>query len=351
MRVGIFNRKGRISKLVTKYASGGKYIELRKALDLLNTSKLPEVEQEEWYVARSAAAFRVGDRVEALRFSEEGVARFPKSSQLQFSLGQEYENVGKINDAVVCFKKIRFPEISAAHLLATARYLYLWDKFSEAQNIIQPIFDKYYELGVADDTFLFIRGLPFFGEAFGFRAAFSKFLGDIDKANQELERAKRELRDYSFRSLQRVWNATLSGDWSEVIASVERYLQECKGKHSPLGYQLMLRAVLVSRRAEDTASAFRELESVQLDKNDFGWLSDVRLLAKAEIAHKYGQNQMEEDLIVSFFQRQCLMFEPHHAFDFGFLDYQETLKPRYWQTKSVAMGGNGTIISKRAGLP
>jgi len=28
-------------------------------------------------------------------------------------------------------------------------------------------------------------------------------------------------------------------------------------------------------------------------------------------------------------QRQALLFEPNHAFHFGFIDYQETLKPHY----------------------
>jgi hypothetical protein len=37
----------------------------------------------------------------------------------------------------------------------------------------------------------------------------------------------------------------------------------------------------------------------------------------------------EQAALSEFLPRQALLFEPNHAFTFGFIDYQETLKPRY----------------------
>jgi len=43
----------------------------------------------------------------------------------------------------------------------------------------------------------------------------------------------------------------------------------------------------------------------------------------------------EQAALSEFWPRQAMLFEPNHAFNFGFIDYQETLKPRY-QSQRIA---------------
>jgi hypothetical protein len=43
----------------------------------------------------------------------------------------------------------------------------------------------------------------------------------------------------------------------------------------------------------------------------------------------------EEAALSEFWPRQALLFEPNHAFHFGFLDYQETLKPHYQSHRHI----------------
>jgi hypothetical protein len=91
----------------------------------------------------------------------------------------------------------------------------------------------------------------------------------------------------------------------------------------------MKRAVLRSRTAMTVEAALGELDAVQLTPDDHAWLEDIRTLARAELFHRFDMPDREEAALSEFLPRQALLFEPNHAFTFGFIDYQETLKPRY----------------------
>jgi len=45
--------------------------------------------------------------------------------------------------------------------------------------------------------------------------------------------------------------------------------------------------------------------------------------------HRFDMTDREHEALAEFWPRQPLLFEPNHAFTFGLIDYQETLKPRY----------------------
>lgn len=76
-------------------------------------------------------------------------------------------------------------------------------------------------------------------------------------------------------------------------------------------------------------AALAELDAVQLASNDHAWLEDIKTLARAELFHRFENREGEEAALAQFWPRQAMLFEPNHAFYFGFVDYQELLKPHY----------------------
>src|SRR5438094_780644 len=78
-----------------------------------------------------------------------------------------------------------------------------------------------------------------------------------------------------------------------------------------------------------------ELYSVHLTPDDHAWLADIRTLARAEQFRRFQLPDREQAALAEFWPRQALLFEPNHAFNFGFLDYQETLKPHYQSHRNI----------------
>jgi hypothetical protein len=76
-------------------------------------------------------------------------------------------------------------------------------------------------------------------------------------------------------------------------------------------------------------AALAELDAVQLTSKDHGWLADIRTLARAELFRRFEMPDRERAALSEFWPRQAMLFEPNHAFNFGFIEYQETLKPHY----------------------
>jgi len=156
-----------------------------------------------WYRARGIVEFRTNHRPRAREIFEDGVRHFPTSAWLNFGLGQEYEAQGRVDQMIACFQHVRLERVGSPTVLAMARYYYLWNRFELGQRAIQPIFDRYYELKIADDMFLYMRGLPMFDEAFGYRAAFARLAGKLDQARYELARARSDLNDADVERLER----------------------------------------------------------------------------------------------------------------------------------------------------
>jgi hypothetical protein len=229
---------------------------------------------------------------------------------------------------IACFQHVRLERVGSPTVLAVARYYYLWNRFELGQLVIQPIFDRYYELKIADDMFLYMRGLPMFDESFGYRATFAWLAGNVDPARAELARARSELSDLTVEDHERNLEATATGNWEPVLADLESLLPSLDIQ-MPTGQLRMKRALLRCRAALTVEAALAELGAVQLAPDDHAWLEDIRTLARGEAFHRFEMADREQAAFAQFVARQALLFEPNHAFNFGFLDYQETLKPHY----------------------
>jgi hypothetical protein len=294
----------------------------------MDRRRLADGEQEMWYRARGIVEFRTNQRARAREIFEEGVRQFPTSGWLNYGLGQENEAQGRVDEMAACFGHVRLEQVGSPTVLAMARYYYLWNRFELGQRVIQPIFDHYYELKIADDMFLYMRGLPMFDESFGYRATFAKLAGRLEQARSELARARVELSDVTLEHYEPDLDATATGKWEPVLAYLESRLRSIDAG-IPTGQLRIKRALLRSRGATTVEVALAELAAVQLTIDDHAWLEDIRTLARAELYHRFEMPDREQAALSEFLRHQPLLFEPNHAFYFGLIDYQETLKPHY----------------------
>ena len=308
----------RVDELVNGLARQGKAAQIESELDKLNRSDLSQPELEAWYHARGIAAFARRDRALAMSRFKEAYAAFPKSAIIAFSLGQEYEFVGNIQSMFELFDSARFPNISARHALAESRYAYLWGDIDRAASYVEPIIEAYFELGIADDTFLWLRGLPFFSQTWAYVAAFAELRDSLEELEILTQRAISQLKDVELSPLADFVACMKNKDFS-------RY---ARTPNYGTGYERTRAAVILSLQQMEYSKAREILDSVKLAQNDFRWLDDILLLANCEAAHRCEPNT-EAELVQKFFGRQALLFEPDHAVNFRLLEYQELLKPLY----------------------
>jgi len=68
----------------------------------------------------------------------------------------------------------------------------------------------------------------------------------------------------------------------------------------PTGYARLRIAVARSRAASSFEAARQLLREVAFGEEDFAWLEDVRTLALAEAAHRFGDAAAESECVAAF---------------------------------------------------
>lgn len=197
--------------------------------------------------------------------------------------------------------------------------------------MLRPFFKAYQELKILDDHFLYVRGLPFFGAWWSYLAAFSILGGDTKELEGVTAYVSDNCHDYDFEYLKAELVSYRDDKPEVMLPFVEKRLEGTRADF-PNGYSFMKRAVIKGRTAASQKEAEDLLDSVELKGNDFPWLVDIRTLAKAEIAHRFSQPDLETKRLDEFMAKQVMLFEPDIALNFHLLRYQERLKPRF-QTK------------------
>ncbi len=315
-------------ELANRLQKEGKIANLEQELRRYSVSKLSAKDKASYFHLWGICAFRKQDRNEAFRRFKEGIEVCPDSQDLLFSLGQEYEHRKAIDKMFECFDRCSFPTTSSAFMLAAARYAYLWDRPDKGMDYLKGITDAYFTLGIADDHFVYVRGLPFFDQSWNYLVAFAVIRRDFSEADAFINRACQKLIDYDFDSLRRFYECVKSGDYAQVVEALETQLAAWD-KRFPSGYKAVQLAALKARGANGSEEAVALLQEVNLSQNDFPWLVDVLTIHKAWSFQRAAELQQENAEIEQFLAKQPMLFEPDHAVSFGFLPYQETLKAKY----------------------
>jgi tetratricopeptide (TPR) repeat protein len=320
--------QNRVHALIERLAAEDRFGDLEAELERLDRNDLSRAEHEAWWENYGIAAFRAGRDADALKRFEEAHARFPQSAMIRFCLGQQYERAREIDKAFALFEQTGFPKIPASHALTQARYAYLWDRYDQGRSYLWPIFRVYREVGSLDDTYLFMRGLPFFSECWEVLAAFSLLADDW----REIEAVGREFAgkdmDYDIADLVAALDVYRRDDLAAAAAELEQRLARTPS-HFPSSTTRTRLAIVRSRLASRRDEAEAALAAVDPSKDDFPWLADMRLLARAEIELRFGSAETEREAQRQFIARQPLLFEPSNALNFHLLRYQERLKPLY----------------------
>ncbi|HJX66359.1 MAG TPA: hypothetical protein VJ860_20680 [Polyangia bacterium] len=316
------SQRNRIDEMANRLAQAGRVEEIERELERFDPKRLEGAELESWYHIWGIEAFRRGGRRQAFARFQEARNACQNSNQIAFSLAQEHEFRGEAAEMFSLFDACRFPKVPASYALAQARYAYLWSDLTRAQAYIAPIFEAYWSLRIADDTFLYLRGLPFFSQTWAYAAAFQELSGRLDQLEKETREAAGRLVDFDGAPAVKFVQAVRANDFSE-------YLRE-PGRGT--AYERTRAAVLLSSGMATQEDAAVALNDVKLGPGDFPWLSDMVLLARCAAASRWGDPR-EESLAAEFFLKQPLLFEPDHAFNFRLLGYQEKLKARYRQNR------------------
>jgi hypothetical protein len=341
-----FNRQPKESpdELANRLQKEGRIDQLEKELQRYSPGKLGAKDRESYYHLWGIAALQRGDRAIAFDRFKEGQKYCSESAPIRFSLGQEHEARGEIGEMLACFDGCTFPAVSSHHMLVAARYAYLWGHPAKGVAYLKPIADAYFQLGIADDHFVYVRGLPFFGLTWSYLVAFAWMQASYEATDEFLSRSKATLSDYDFDRLGRFYEAHKRSDYSEYAAELAKDL-ETRDARFPSGYQRVQLSALKAVNGIDPDAAVAALQSIELAESDFPWLRDVILLHTARCYWRAGRPDEETVERARFLDRQKLLFEPDHAFGFAFLDYQEELRPVYQSTRGEQGGaGNGAPL-------
>ncbi len=321
--------ENRIDALANRLQKEGDADQLESQLAQFDPGTLQGAERESWYHLRGIVSFHQGNRELAFERFQEGLRECPDSALILFSLGQEHEFRGETQEMFDCFGRALFPRVPSRYALAEARYAYLWGRTDRGWSYLEPLIRVYLDLKILDTTFLFIRGLPFFQQTWGYLAAFSQIDEDFGRLDDLTRRAESKCHDLDFEYLKAELEGFRSGDFSALKERLRLSIQKSHSANLPSGYQALRLNVLLAQESEDVGEANRILDSVGLASNDFPWLGDMRLLAKCQQAHRAGDVGQEAELRARFMARQPLLFEPDNAISFNLLRYQEGLKNDY----------------------
>jgi hypothetical protein len=316
----------RVEDLANTLDKEGRAKDLERELQRLDYSSFSPVEQETWWHLYGITAFHDGRDAVALQRFQEAHEKFPGSARIRFSLGQQYIRAREIDRGFELFRTCVFPTIPREFALAQARYAYVWSRYADGLAFIRPFFDAYRQLKILDDTFLYMRGLPPFGRWWSHFAALSILSGDVTELESVTTFVVENCHDYDLEYLQAELKAYRDDRPEHMLAPLEKRLRGIPGDF-PTGYTRMNIAVVKARRAGTFDDARAELMGVALSPHDFPWLEDIRTLALAEAAHRFGDPAREAERIISFLERQPMLFEPDIAVEFHLLRYQQLLKP------------------------
>ncbi|QSX42400.1 tetratricopeptide repeat protein [Shewanella cyperi] len=318
----------RVDDLANALQTGGRIKDLESELKKFNQSSLSQAEQESWWHLYGIVAFQDGRDAEALERFKEASARFPESAQIRFSLGQQYIRTQDPEKGFELFRSCKFPDIPREYALAQARYAYVWSRYDDGLMFIRPFFDAYKQLKILDDHFLYVRGLPFFGRWWAYFAAFAILSGELRELESATKFVVENCHDYDFDYLQEELKAYRDDKPEHLLEVIEKRLSTMPEGNFPTGYTRMAVAVIRARAATTFEDAKTHLEGIKLSEQDSPWLEDIRVLALAEAAHRFGEVLIEQENVAAFLKRQPILFEPDIALNFHLLRYQESLKPR-----------------------
>jgi len=243
--MGIFDKfkkkeVNRVDELANKLMKENKIALLESELKKIKTFSLSEKEKETWYEMYGIEAFQRNDRVEALKRFQEAYDKYPNSPSIAFSLGQELQHIGDVTKMIAMFDKATFPKVSARHVIFAARYCYLWNRYDKSIEYLIQFLKYFYEVKIADDTFLHIRGLPFYSEVWSGLGTSFELINNLAELLKITQESKAKLSDYQFDDLIVFLECIQNNNFDKVIEENIKRIEENEKHSVPNGTTLRM---------------------------------------------------------------------------------------------------------------
>lgn len=290
-----------------------------KALAALPPRDLDPEAREAWYRYRGIVAFRLGDRIEAFARLLEARAVCPESAEIRFSLAQEHEFRGEPESMFEHFDALLYPKLPPPHVLAAARFAYLWEDPARGARYIEPLLEAW---AAHEPAEAMLMGLPALGRVIAYAMAFAVELGAFASMEERLGAVAERLDDGEHEEWTRYLQGWRDGDLSTFVAGLPA------GDEAPALARLQ-RAVVGARAASDVAAAAKLLAEVRVDDGPEPWLEDARLVATCGLLARRGESGPLDQLVEELLRRQPFLLEPDAALLTATLEDQAPLRARY----------------------
>ncbi len=325
-RIRIDPRRNIVHELVNQLRQQDKWDQIEESIKQLAPHSLNKKENEVRFHILGLHASRRQQHRQAIQYFQEGLQFVPNSHLLKFSEGQEYIFLKTPRRAFEIFDQCHFPMLPSEYVLKMSHYAYLYDQYERGIDYISEFLPIYLELKNLDDHFLTTRGLPFFNVAWDHLAVHCILSHNKDRVIQLSNTIKENCSEYDFNYLDAKINAYLGDDASQLNDLLSSYVAQEEQYDVQYAYNRLQLLCFNYVDILDYDDALSLLDNIAIEKNDFSWLEDVVLLAKAVAANKFDKSYDEEEYIEQFLKRQPYLFGPEVILPFAFLPYQEKLK-------------------------
>ena len=120
------------------------------------------------------------------------------------------------------FDKASFPNVPAAYVIFAARYCYLWDRYDKSIEYLTQFIRIFYEIKIADDQFLYMRGLPFYNVIWSGLGASFELTNNLAELARITHESKARLSDYSFDDLVMFLECIQSNNFDNILEQNHR---------------------------------------------------------------------------------------------------------------------------------
>jgi hypothetical protein len=325
-RASIDSRRNIVHELVNQLRQENKLDQIEESIKQLAPNSLNKKENEIRFHLLGLHASRRQQHQEAIHHFQEGLKFVPNSHLLKFFEGQEYIFLRTPRKAFEIFDECHFPMLPSEYILKMSHYAYIYDQYDRGMDYITEFVPTYVELKNLDDHFLATRGLPFFNVVWDHLAVHGILSHNKDRVLQLSNTIKENCSEYDFNYLDAKINAYLGDDSNQLNSLLSSYVAQEEQYGVQYAYNRLQLLCFNYVDIHDYDEALGLLDSIAIEKNDFSWLGDVILLAKAVAANKFDKSYDEEEYIEQFLRNQPYLFGPEIILPFAFLPYQEKLK-------------------------
>ncbi|MCB1216690.1 hypothetical protein KDL44_04820 [bacterium] len=321
-------RRNLVAEQLRQLVESGRGNEVPERIPRMDRRHFNNSEHGLWHMLMGQITFRQADYEASLEHFRQGAEICPEVESFELARAQTYFFMERPAEAWACVYRFPVAELDTGWALRLCHYAYLCSDYERGLWLVGILVERYREAVNLDPSHLMERGLPPFSFVWFTSAAFHKLAGRLDSMRRTTQQLERDCFNYDFELAWQDLDAAEHGDYAALLRSVRAIREEQRPLGVPLGFHDVSIAVFQSFMAPSYRQALGILEAVRISEHDFPGLISILRLARARVAHVHGEELQERMMANTFLNEYPMLVPAEVAFQFGLLDYQETLKPR-----------------------